>query len=200
MSTGILIDAQADGLGALGEALLRMAKLGANPAPIMADIAAYGEQSTRLRFRNQAGPDGRAWLPSKRVKKRGGMTLQLTTRLLRSVSHRSSINLAEWGSNVVYARIHQGGGKIERLAFSSTLRLRTGRGGALLRQENNSRLAVFAKASHKRAVERRYTVEAHSINMPARPFVGINADDGRELLRLATIHVDQAAANRGGAR
>jgi phage virion morphogenesis protein len=197
--SGVLVEAREDGLQALGGALTRMKQLGDAPRPIWNAIGQYGETSTRIRFKRQAGPDGQAWKPSRRVVKQGGTTLQLSARLLRSITHRANNSGAEWGSNVIYARIHQLGGKIERHAFSSTLRLRTGKGGALLRQKDHANLAVFARKSHKNAVEKRFTVGAHSITMPARPYLGVNEQDGREILHLANAAVDQAAQNRGGA-
>lgn len=197
--TGVSIEATVDGLGGLGNALVRMRLLGESPRSIWEAIGNYGANSTLMRFNNETGPDGQKWTPSERVKKSGGKTLQLKKRLMRSITHRATNDGAEWGTNVVYARIHQEGGKIEKLAFSSTLRLRTGRGGALLRQKDHGNLAVFAKRTHKNAVERRYTVGAHDINMPARPYLGVNPADGREMLHLAEEKIDLAARNRGGA-
>ena len=197
--SGVLIEARSDGLAALGKAFTRMRLLGESPRSIWEAIGNYGESSTRLRFARQIGPDGQKWKASKRALKTGGQTLRLKGHLLGSMSYRANNSGAEWGSNKVYAAIHQFGGKIDRLAFSSTLRLRTGRGGALLRQKDHSHLAVFAKASHKQAVERRYTVGAHAITMPARPYLGVNADDGREMLKLADEAIDLAARNRGAA-
>lgn len=195
----VLLRTAAKDAGA-GVALQRLADLGRSPLPLFRAIAAYGENSTRERFKNQTGPDGKRWMPSQRVRKgKGALTLVLTGRLLRSITHRSTSTTAEWGTNVVYAGIHNFGGDIERLAFSSTLRLRTSANGRLLRQKGHEHLAVFAKATHKRAVERRYTVGAHKINMPARPYLGVNADDAREFLQLADQVVSQAAGNGGGA-
>lgn len=195
--TGVLVETRVDGLQGLGAAFSRMKALGDAPRPIWDAIGQYGETSTRLRFKHQAGPDGQAWKPSKRVIKSGGQTLRLKSRLLGSITHRASNSGAEWGSNVIYAGIHQFGGKINKLAFSSWLRLRTGKGGALLRQKDHAHLAVFAKATHKNAVTKRFTVGAHTITMPARPYLGVNEQDGREMLTLANDAVDQAAKNRG---
>lgn len=197
--SGVLIEARTDGLGALDKALARMQALGQRPRPIWDAIGQYGESSTRMRFVRQTGPDGQKWKPSKRVLKKGGETLRLKGHLLGSISHKADNSGAEWGTNRVYGAIHQFGGKIDKRAFSWTLRLRTGAGGALLRQKDHAHLAVFAKATHKRVTERRYTVGAHSINMPARPYLGVNDADGREMLKLAEAAVDLAAHNPGGA-
>lgn len=179
MSAGVAITIT--GLDKPLGAARRLAQLGASPRPLWNAFGQYGENSTRLRFQNQVAPNGSRWKPSQRVKKHGGQTLVLKSRLLRSITYRANNSGAEWGSNVVYARIHQLGGKIQKLAFSSTLRLRTSRSGALLRQRDHANLSVFAKAHHKQAVTRRYTVGAHTINMPARPYLGVNAADVREM-------------------
>lgn len=41
--------------------------LGRDTGPVMADIAAVGESSTRMRFRTETGPDGQKWKPSLRA-------------------------------------------------------------------------------------------------------------------------------------
>jgi phage virion morphogenesis protein len=195
--SGVQISATIEGLGAPGAAFDRMKALGENPRPIWSAIAQYGEASTRMRFRDQKGPDGAAWRPSRRALRTGSKTLIDRARLYRSITHLSGATYGEWGSNVIYAGIHQHGGKITRLAHSSMLRLRTDRAGRLLRQGNHANLAMFAKATHKRATERRYTVGEHTITMPARPYLGVNDADGREILALTDAAVDQVAANRG---
>lgn len=196
-SNGILLEVREDGLAMLGEALARMRALGESPRVIWELVGQYGESSTRSRFKAQRGPDGTPWKPSKRAKKTGGQTLVHKARLLRSLTYVANASGAEWGSNVAYARIHQLGGKIERLAFSSTLRLRTDKAGKLLRQKDYAHLAVFAKATHKQATGRRYTVGAHTITMPARPYLGVNEADGREMLAVSVDAIDLAAHNRG---
>lgn len=193
--SGVLVEARTDGLGALDKALHRMQVLGERPRPIWDAIGQYGESSTRMRFVRQAGPDGQKWKPARRVLRHGGQTLRLKGHLLASIAHKADNGGAEWGTNRIYGAIHQFGGEIKKLAFSWTLRLRTNASGVLLRQKDHANLAVFAKATHKRAAERRYTVDAHTINMPARPYLGVNEDDGREMLRLAEAAVDLAAHN-----
>lgn len=181
------------GAARLAGGLHRMQALGVSPRPLWEALGQYGETSTRQRFESGTGPDGTRWKVSRRVQKRGGQTLKLSTRLLRSITHNANSKGAEWGSNVAYARVHQLGGKIEKLAFSSTLRLRTDARGRLLRQKDYGHLAVFARATHKRAVERRYTVGAHTITMPARPYLGVNAADAAEMQRLGGRVVGMAA-------
>lgn len=88
--------------------------LGRNPADAMRDIATYGKSSTRERFRMQIGPDGNRWKPSLRVQLHGGKTLTKDGHLGDSITSRSSSKFAEWGSNRIYAAIHQLGGNAGR--------------------------------------------------------------------------------------
>lgn len=199
MTNGVKIEAHVDGLQGLGQALQRLKALGERPASLWEAMGTYGENSTRTRFKTQTGPDGQSWLPSRRAKKTGGSTLQFKGHLLRSINHQSNSRGTEWGSNMKYAAIHQLGGEIKRTASTGTVRLRTTRSGALLRQKDHAHLGVFAKKTHTMVVERSYTKAAHSIRMPARPYLGVNAQDGRELLAIATEVVDLAARNRGAA-
>ena len=188
-----------DGQRALDAALTRLAVLGRSPRPIFQAIANYGENSTRLRFEKQAGPDGSAWKPSRRALKAGGQTLVKSRRLLRSITSVYGGNFAAWGSNLPYARIHQLGGDIERAARSVRVRLRTDARGNLMRQANNRNLARFARDGHKRARESWHEVAAYKIRMPARPFLGVNREDLWSMGRL-TVQVIRAAEGGASAR
>lgn len=165
----IAVEAHADGLQALDKALINMAFLGEKPKPIWAAIGQYGESSTRLRFKKQAGPDGKAWKPSIRARLSGGQTLVHKARLLRSITHRANNSGAEWGTNVIYAGVQNDGAVIKPTA-AKALRFRMPGGGF---------------------------VSLKKVTIPARTFMGVNADDGREMLALAHDAVDLVARNRG---
>lgn len=163
-----------------------------SPRPLMRAIAGTLESETEKNFAAQGRP---AWLglAPRTLKKRGAgaKILQDKGRLAASVAGRYGRDFASVGSNVVYAAIHQFGGTIQRAAYSSTVRLRTDRQGNLLRQGTEgraSRLAVFAKDSHKRAVTRRYTVGAYGVTIPARPF--LPADKDGRLQPEAAVAID----------
>ena len=91
----------------INEVLSRLIATGQNLEPVMQDIAAYGESSTKQRFADGVAPDGTPWKPSQRVQERGGKTLIDSARLLDSIVSNAGSNFAEWGSNVIYAAIHQ---------------------------------------------------------------------------------------------
>lgn len=129
--------------------LQRLIAFGNRPADAMEDIAIYGEASTRQRFVDQAGPDGQAWPPSQRVQEHGGKTLIQDRHLLDSIVSNSGADFAEWGSDVIYAAIHQFGGEIvPKSAESLFFRLPDGTG---------------------RRVKK--------VTIPERPYLGFNDDD-----------------------
>ena len=72
------------------------------------------------------------------------------------------------GDNVKYAAIHEFGGTIHHPARAGKVRLKTDARGNLVGQRKNARLAVFARAGHKRAKEVAYRAEAYDVVMPAR--------------------------------
>lgn len=166
----VAVESHIEGLAALGAGLERMAALGQRPRPIWDAIGQYGESSTRLRFKNQVDPDKKRWIPSRRIAQGGGQTLVQKARLLRSISHNSTNTGTSWGTNVIYAGIHQFGGTIKAKGGGS-LRFRLPGGGF---------------------------VTVKKVTIPQRSFVGVNADDAREFLALANDAVDLAARNRGG--
>lgn len=147
-------------------ALRRLAGAMADTSPIMADIAALGESTTRLRFRTQTGPDGKPWKPSLRAQITGGRTLTEAGHLAASISSRSGRDWAEWGANRIYAAIHQFGGTI-RARSGKALRFALAGGG-------------FA------------TVK--SVTLPARPFLGLSTDDIGDITRLIQDRLAAAAA------
>lgn len=123
--------------------------------------------------------------------KLSGQVLNVKTgRLRRSINARIDDQpgsvYSYVGTNVVYARIHELGGDIHRVAKPGVVRLRLDAVGNLMHQKNNERLAVFAKASHKRVREvqtapggyvtddygNRIAVgKAYTIHMPERSFL-----------------------------
>jgi phage virion morphogenesis protein len=113
------------GLDTAQRVLSGLAIAGRNLFPLMDEIGGALETSTRVRFEDGDGPDGKRWTPSKR----GGQTLVDTGRLLASITSNASRTSVEVGSNLIYAATHQFG-----------------------------RDAI-----------------------PARPFLGLSVDDGREI-------------------
>jgi phage virion morphogenesis protein len=145
-------------------AIKGMIALGANPRPMLLDIARYGEESTKLRFQDGVGPDGQPWKPSKRVLAQGGKTLLDTTNLMQSITSEVSANEAVWGTNLIYAGIQQTGGTIE---------------------PKNAKALAFTLPGVG-------LVFAHHVTLPARPFIGINANDEENIADILIDHYDRA--------
>lgn len=96
--------------------------------------------STKGRFKSETGPDGNKWKPSIRAELEGGKTLTDTAVLRNSIGYEATRTHVAVGTNVVYAAIHQLGGK-------------AGKGLA--------------------------------VDLPARPFLGVNDEDMAELRSIA---------------
>lgn len=143
--------------------------LGNNPKPLMEDLAVIGENTTRERFHTQLDPQGARWKPSLRAQIRGGKTLTQYGRLGDSISHRSDSKKAEWGTNVIYAGIHQFGGRI-RAKNGGKLRFRLASGG-------------YASVDE--------------VVMPQRAFLGISTNDQADMLDAIEARIN-GIANRAG--
>ncbi len=101
---------------ALDAALARLAAVLANPSAVMDQVGRYLTASTLRRFEREQAPDGKPWLKSARALAEGGKTLTDTGRLRGSIAHTVTDGgrAVEVGSNVVYAAIHQFGGRAGR--------------------------------------------------------------------------------------
>lgn len=147
-------------LGA-GAALADLGAAAGDLSPLMDEIGALLEQSTRDRLaETNQSPAGLAWPPSLRVQEFGGKTLHDTGRLAASITREAERHEARIGSNLIYAAIHQTGGEIVPKS-----------GGAL-----RFRLATG-----------QYVV-AGKVTIPARPYLGVSdedeADIGAEVARF----------------
>lgn len=75
------------------------------------------------------------------------------------------------GSNVIYAAIHEFGGRIHHEARAMKVRHRLDARGQLVKQLGNSSLLMFAGAKYKRVRETTVQAKAYDVEMPERaPF------------------------------
>ena len=100
----------------LDAALTRIVAVLADPSAAMDQIGRYLVASTLRRFERERAPDGSPWLKSARALAEGGQTLTDTGRLRGSIAHTVTDGgrAVEVGSNVIYAAIHQFGGRAGR--------------------------------------------------------------------------------------
>lgn len=154
---GVAVDIQLD-LGQAGEALSRLA---AADLDAIADvIGQLVESQTQTRLSDErTSPEGvpwQAWSKGYAEGRHGGHSLLVGEGNLRSsVQNYTTGDVVRVGSNLVYAAIHQFGGRIEPV---------------------NGDLLVF-KIGGK-------TVAASSVEIPARPWLGLSAGNRVEIEEL----------------
>lgn len=168
----------------------RLQDAGVRLGPAMEAIAGHLETETRHRFGTGRGPGGVAWTPSARAKRDNGQTLVDKGHLRDSITSRSDERSAEVGTNRAYAAIHQFGGVINRPARTVTVWRR-------VKDRMTFRDWRFVKRRAANFAET-HQVPAYSINMPARPFVGIDAGDMQAIGAILTDHLRAAIADAGG--
>ena len=168
---------------AVNAALARVS--GADNAELMEEINAQMLYGVQRRFETETAPNGTKWLALKpatikrRTKgrnNRGGSPaiLRDSGLLYASLQQASDATSAIVGTNLAYAAIQQEGGVIQRYARSTTIRLR--KVGGRTR---------FAKKTHKRAEDRRVTIGAYTMTIPARPYLGFSEADRAAMLEIA---------------
>lgn len=120
-------------------------------------IGAAMVTSTQKRFEDEAGPDGNPWPQSIRAQVSGGRTLTDTARMVGSITHEPSDMGVEIGTNAIQAAVHQ---------FGATIR------------------PVRAEALHF-AIPGGDFATVTEVNIPARPFLGLDDADEAEIIRIA---------------
>ena len=162
MARGASVAIDASQVAALARRL--RAAAAAPTAPLMEAIAAAGESATRARIAaGGPAPDGSAW-PSRHpdyvnpfplLNREGGLVDSLATQ--------ASAESAEWGSNLIYTRIHQLGGTIE---------------------PKNADALRFMLGEE--------TVTAKSVTIPARPYLGWGEDEVRMVEDVVEAWLEQS--------
>lgn len=133
--------------------------------PLMEQIGSLLVTSAERRIREtNEGPDGVPWKPSLRSMEQGGPTLVETGRLLDSFSVDHAHDHVVVGTPLPYAGIHQTGGTIT---------------------------ARNADALHF-ALPNGQIVQVGSVEIPARPFLGISEDDEEGMLDMVNLYFDFA--------
>lgn len=169
------------------EVLSRLASIGRvadRPADIMSAIAAYMVTVGQRNIERETGPDGRRWVPLAprtaaarigRTRLRGSANmLRVTNRLYSSISGEATATQAIAGTNAVQAAALHFGATIQMPAREQDIHLgKTNRGKR------------FVRASAKRKETMRVKVGAHTITIPARPFLYLDGEHQAEILLIA---------------
>lgn len=128
-----------------------------NFAQVSPAIAEALRTSTMERFKGGKDPDGKRWETSRRVNEIGGTTLSDSGGLKKSIRAKSDSKSVAVGTNLKYAATHQ---------FGEKNRLIRAKGRGSLRFMYGGQWVV---------------VKAVKVTIPARPYLGINADDIKEI-------------------
>lgn len=171
----------------IGEASAELQSLMDRMANLRPFYESVGDQLIRsagLNFERQSGPDGKPWTPLKpatigaRVRNRQTpiTILQSNTKgkqssLAGSINKRVDEDGVIIGSPKEYAAIHQLGGTIQKAAGTRWMAGRR-----------------FAKR-HKHPEGAEVAIRAHTITIPARPFLGLSAQDVEILTSDALDHL-----------
>lgn len=94
--------------------LARLQERTGNLTPVMRTIGEIVRESVIRNFEEERAPDGQRWKPSLRAMLTRGKTLTDRAILRNSINSRASRDRVTVGTNVVYAAIHQLGGKAGR--------------------------------------------------------------------------------------
>ena len=153
----IRLDGDANGLMSRMKELADVDKTGINKA-----IGEAIRSSTVERFSTNEDPEGNKWRPSVRAEQDGGVTLVKSTGLKNSIKSTADSSGFVVGTNKVYASTHQLGAENRRI----TIRAKTSRG------------LIFKNQEGKWRRKKQVTV---TINIPARPFLGLSEADKAEI-------------------
>lgn len=162
------------------DALGRLERAATNPVGAYHALGAHFVFSTQRNIELERSPDGAPWPPlsprtaEKRVGRgrRGhGHMLRVTARLYKSVSYSVLADGVEWGTNLADGRIHQLGGVIDMPARQGSITLKN------IRSRGNR----FVRPGTKKADSRVVSIRAHQVRIPARPYLGISAQDREDV-------------------
>ena len=153
-------------LGNAEAGLARLATLVADLTPMMDSIGALLVSNTQERFMTGIAPDGEKWKPSQRAIDEDGQTLLDSGQLRASIAHKASRDQVEVGTNKIYAAVHQLGATI-RAKNVPFLRFKVG--------------------------DR--WVSKPSVTIGARPFLGFNATDRKDVEALVVEELEKRNAS-----
>ncbi|TKI08657.1 phage virion morphogenesis protein [Martelella alba] len=150
--------------------------------PLMRELAGLMWDAVEENFAQQGRPKWMGWSP-RYAKRRGpGQILQRSGRLATSIMPYSDNDWAMVGTNVVYAGIHNNGGKINIPARSQKAYYKNDKEG--------KRINRFAKkdgADHSTW----HTLPSYTINMPRREFMRLTETDVEDMEEKAQDYFSQ---------
>ena len=182
--TGISVTAEIDDDEARARLNALMARM-ENPFGFHENVGKYLQISVDENFQSESDPEGIPWkklLPRtirRRIKrKKAGLAILRETGVLKgSVSAAPTSDQVAIGASAPYAAIHQLGGTIKKPARKAELFFR--------RNERTGEIGHrFVEREKSNAVQD-VVIPAHTINIPARPYIGIGKTDVGRIIEIA---------------
>lgn len=155
----------------------RLLAAGEKPRPYLDAIGNALANSARLRFAAGVEPSGKPWEPLspvtialRRKGKGAGSAKPLldTGRLRNSITYRVGANQVIVGTNVIYARMQHFGARM----------------GAFGRYSQIGRVRKYGLGTFKGSAGTKKGFPIPWGNVPARPFLGVSAEDKTEILDI----------------
>ncbi|CUZ66920.1 MULTISPECIES: phage virion morphogenesis protein [Serratia] len=159
----------------------------ADPAPLLAGMGEKLLEFHQQRFREQKSPDGEPWTDlspryKKRKRKNKDKILTLDGPLRNTLRWQVNAEELLFGTDRVYGAIHQFGGTIEIAARSQQ---------AYYRQKKNGKVDNRFFRKSKSNLAKWHTLPAHTVTIPARPWLGVSAEQGDRLVELAKNYLQR---------
>ena len=159
-------------LRAYNAGLLKLIRSTKQRHDLMTALAGTMLDAVEENFQQEGRPKWLGWSRAYAKKREGGKILQKTGRLAASIRAAITNDDATVGTNVRYARIHNEGGEIKHEARTQDLYFKQYKNGSVSRQFVKKRNSNFVQSA---------TIGAHTVKMPARPFLQLTGDDIKEL-------------------
>lgn len=196
------------------EALAQLQAASGNLAGVYRNIGEELLQSTQARFRGGKGPDGKAWAPlSKRhaeAKRKAGHSaaiLVMRGYLSGTIRYQADADGVEVGTDRPYGAIHQFGGDIQIAGRTQEAHVsvrtepltgtRMGKDGKPKPWTLAAGTLQFRRrkdAGQADVSARTLTIGDHTITIPARPYLGLSADDRAASLDIIADHLMTAVS------
>ncbi|EPO8089446.1 phage virion morphogenesis protein [Pseudomonas aeruginosa] len=163
----------------------------ADPKPMLRDIGEFLLIAHDRRFASQASPDGTPWLALsprylKRKRKNPDKILVLDGFLKNTLRYQVGDNELLFGTNRIYGAMMHFGGSIDIAARSQQ---------AYFRQDGKSGEVGNLFVNKKRSNFSQWvTIGAYTIQIPARPWLGISDDDNYAIAGIAMRYLMPSGA------
>ena len=169
---------------AIREGLAKIAENIGNLQPAFQDIGEHLLRSFDDRWTQGVSADGTPWEPLKpatiAAKKQNKDKILVYRGNLKHLHYQASSTGLEVGSGLVYAAIHQFGGTIHKGERHHDLHFKQGKDGTVSNRFVKKKASNFVQT---------VKIGAHEVTIPARPYLGLSADDKDEILKLLADHL-----------